>query len=155
MKMKAARLLEFVGVPLALACVGYNAGFLTTKLIAVLGRGYITTSTMSIFSVILWPTVCGFVAGVVAVVVQGKKAAGQRWPFYGVMALSALVGVGLIFVIEAVRPRFMGINGISAMSPDISSVPFWIISVGFWCPFLSLLGKMRSSAPGTATGQEP
>lgn len=152
MKQKAIRLLEIVGVPLALAWVGNNLFFLTNQLIGLLGHEYVTTSTTAVLSAIFWLSVCGLAAGIGAVVVQRSKAWGRRWSFYGFMVFSALVGVVFVFAIEATRSRLMGLIGFPAMRPDIDRVPFWIISVGFWFPFLFLLRSKKSSAPGAALG---
>lgn len=63
--------------------------------------------------------------------------------FYALLAVSVPIGAAVIFVVEAVRPRGVGALGFPAAGPYVSSVPFWILAVGFWLPFLILPLKKK------------
>lgn len=142
--MKPLRILEALGVPLALAALGYAAFPLTSALIFSLGREYAVTDVMHIPRIVLGATASGLVAGIAALVTQRRKTGGQRWAFYGLLALSMPLGAAAICAIEAVRPRGMGTSfGVLPAAPHLSSVPLWILIAGFWVPFLLLLRRQQ------------
>lgn len=153
--MKPTRILEAVGVPLALACVGWYATPLAGKLIALLGREYATTSLMDAIRPMMLAAACGFAAGVAAVVVQRKRAGSQRWGFYTLIASTVLMSAALILLIEAIRPRHEELlNGFGLrMQFNISSVPFWILGAGFWLPFLLFFRRGKPAEPPELTVQ--
>lgn len=139
-RMKAARTIEILVIPPAVAYIGWLALWLATELIYLLGHNYGTSRALAVINLQLYACTSGLLAGIAGVIVQAKKDTPSRWRFYGCFLLAAPIGSGLVFLFEASRPRFEPMFDMPVRA-DFDTVPFWIAAVCLWLPFLLLLRR--------------